>query len=159
MGVEEECKRIRQIIRNRMLSSTFPEGLFDKFKNVSINELKKGSIPNNYYSSKWLDVLNSNDILEIYQSLLSADISKCDSSLFLCTANQNKSFFTRMGESIVNARKNNVLQINQEKDLKILKSQIDMICGFGDIPNDLEKSLNDIKQKIDGKCNSKVKSR
>lgn len=147
IGTGNEYSTLRDLVTKHIKAESFPKESRDKLVMIIFNGLKNKDMGPENYEERIHDLLDENQILEIYESLLKRDISKIDCPMFKRYKNKTD-YCDKLGEIIANNLEK--IKINTPEEAEILSSEIFGITWHAKSnlkPETLEK-LKEARQKL-----------
>ena len=150
IGSGLEYGYVRNMLIQRIKSPDFPEETRNRMIDSIVSTLKKGELEDMYYENALVDILEDEHLFEIYETLFVNNVEKLGATLFLSMEWEEK-YAPAIGKIIVDNLEK--VKINSEKDVISVYRKVENVLAFQniDIPDELKKQLNDIKEKLESK--------
>ena len=150
IGTGDDYYTLRDLVTKHIKSESFPKESRDKLIQTIFNGLKNKDMGPENYEERINDLLDENQVLEIYESLLKRDVSKIDCPIFKKYKDKTDAC-VKMGE-IMAANLENI-KLDTPEDAELLKSELFGIVWVAKSklkPETLEK-LKEARKKLDEK--------
>lgn len=150
IGSGLEYGYVRNMLVQRIKNPDFPKETRDRMVEAIVSTLKKGDLEDMYYENELTDILEDEQLLEVYETLFVNNMEKLSATLFL-SMEWDEKYAPAIGKIIVDNLEK--VKINSEKDVMSVHRKIDCVLSFQDIniPDELKKQLNDMKEKLESK--------
>jgi len=129
IGTGSEYKVLRKTLTEHIKSEAFPKELKDAFVDRLVSKFKNKDAPEQFYEEELKDILDDEQILEMYDSLLKGDLKKINCPLFDSEYKKEEYAVTKGKLIVKNLEyiKENFSKLDKE-DLQVLKEEISDIC-------------------------------
>lgn len=145
IGSENTYRTLKKGITNYIMGESFPKEYRDRLTDLICRGLKKSDMETEFYDSTLIDILNREQILEIYEHLLKNNITKIDTSLFKACCSVSE-YAEGMAQTMAN-NLNNIHIWTQNEATIFSQHIIRILWGDNknideDVQNKLNKALN-----------------